>query len=371
MNSPSIPTPNDPKKSSGLGKLGRLFPWGRSNDLPRVERVPITTQPVQHNAPGGKTLNFKANKGPGGSGVYIDVENLQEDAQSLISSLMHNWPSAAPAPARMTLYVRADQVELWRLWTVDQFGSVQVLVKGIQHFSRDSSKNSADIAMATNAIADFVRGRIGHIVVFSDDSDFISLYAAIRDEVDGVRGPVPFLWAVTDRHKSLSANVKQFFPRDLLHVVSADYRSPKTHQPMRSRPTVSRRPARPAPSHPPSRSPSPPPSPSPSPSISQAPPTPPPFSPAPLADQGSPWADMARAIVREQPVGTFKSTDCQDIIKRRWPGHRLARVGGAAFGTEFKKSIWPELEKLSVTIPNLNRKPVTYELTKEAKAAVR
>ena len=80
---------------------------------------------------------------------------------------------------------------------------------------------------------------------------------------------------------------------------------------------------------------------------------------------------MARTIVRERPVGTFKSTDCQDIIRRRWPGHRLARVGGAAFGTEFKKNIWPELEKLSVKIPNFNRKPVTYELTKEAKAAVR
>ena len=248
MNSPSTSTPNGSKRVSGLARLGRLFPWARSNDLPRVESVLRVPRTTERNTPGGRTLNFKSNKGPKGSGVYIDVENLQEDAQTLISSLMFNWPNAAPAPSRMTLYVRADQVELWRLWTVDQFGDVQVLVKGIQHFSRDSSKNSADIAMATNAIADLVRGRIGHIVVFSDDSDFISLYAAIRDEVDGSRDRIPFLWAVTDRHKSLSVNVKQFFPRNLLYVVSADYRPPKAHSspPLKTRSSVPRRSPRPA-----------------------------------------------------------------------------------------------------------------------------
>ena len=361
MNNPSTPQPNGSKWTSGIKGLGRIFasPFSRGRQEAQIRVIQTSSEVPNQNRPGGRTLNYRNNKGSKGSGVYIDVENLQEDAQTLISSLMYSWPDAAPAPSRMTLYVRADQVELWRLWAVDQFGGVQVLVKGIQHFSRDSSKNSADIAMATNAIADFVRGRIGHIVVFSDASDFISLYAAIRDEEDGSRGPTPFLWAVTDRHKSLSANVKQFFPRDLLHVVTADSRSSRAHPPLRSRPSPSRRPARPTPA------------PSPQPSISQAPPTPPPFSPAPLAAQGSPWADMARTIVRERPLGAFKSTDCQDIIRRRWPGHRLARVGGAAFGTEFKKNLWPELEKLSVKIPNLNRKPITYELTREAKDAVR
>ena len=363
MNNPSLSPSNGSKWTSGIKGLGRILasPFSRGRHEAQIRVIQTSPDNTNQSRPGGRTPTLKANKGPGGSGVYIDVENLQEDAQTLISSLMFNWPDAAPAPSRITLYVRADQVELWRLWTVDQFAGVQVLVKGIQHFSRDSSKNSADIAMATNAIADFVRGRIGHIVVFSDDSDFISLYAAIRDEVDGSRGPIPFLWAVTDRHKSLSANVKQFFPRDLLHIVSADHRSSRSRPspPPRTRSGASRRSARPALT------------PSPSPSISHAPPTPPPFSPAPLAEQGSPWADMARTIVRERPVGPFKSTDCHDIIRRRWPGHRLARVSGAAFGTEFKKNIWPELEKLSVKIPNINRKPVTYELTKEAKAAVR
>ena len=79
---------------------------------------------------------------------------------------------------------------------------------------------------------------------------------------------------------------------------------------------------------------------------------------------------MARIIVRERPLGAFKSTDCQGIIGRRWPGHQMAKAGAAAFGNEFKKSIWPELEKLGVKIPNENRKPITYEMTKEAKSAV-
>ena len=361
MDNSSLSPSSESSRGSGLRGLGRILasPFSRSRHKSQIRVISTSPENPRQTNPGGKTLNYRTNKGSKGSGVYIDVENLQEDAQTLISSLMHNWPEAAPTPSRMTLYVRADQAELWRLWTVDQFGGVQVIVKGIQHFSRDSSKNSADIAIATNAIADFVRGRIAHIVVFSDDSDFISLYGAIRDEVDGSRDPIPFLWAVTDRHKSLSANVKQFFPRNLLHVVSADSRSRRAHPPLRTRPGVSRRPTRPVST------------PSPQPSISQAPPTPPPLAPAPLAAQGNSWADMARTIVRERPLGAFKSTDCQDIIRRRWPGHRLARVGGAAFGTEFKKSIWPELEKLSVKIPNPNRKPVTYELTNEAKAAVR
>ena len=86
-----------------------------------------------------------------------------------------------------------------------------------------ASKNSADIAIAINAIADLVLKRVTHVVVFSDDSDFISLYAAIRDEpeIPFCAGSTPFLWVVTDREGSLSAMVKQFFPPDHLHVVSA------------------------------------------------------------------------------------------------------------------------------------------------------
>lgn len=358
MDNSSLTPSDESSRGSGLKGLGRTLTslFSRSRQESKIRVISRPAESVGESNPARRGLNYRTRKDSKGSGVYIDVENLQEDAQILISSLMFNWPNAAPPPSRIILYVRADQVELWRLWAVDQFGDVHVLVKGIQHFSRDLSKNSADIAIATNAIADYVRGRISHIVVFSDDSDFISLYGAIRDEVDSSRGTTPFLWAVTDRHKSLSVNVRQFFPRNLLHVVAADHRAFKP--PLQSRSAAPRRPVRSTPARIAAASPT------------STAPTPPPLAPAPLAGQGNSWADMARTIVRELPTGAFKSTDCQDIIRRRWPGHRLARVGGAAFGTEFKKNIWPELEKLNVKIPNINRKPVTYEITRESKSMV-
>ena len=121
------------------------------------------------------------------------------------------------------LYVRADQVELWRLWAAGRYPGLEVGVSGTQRFSQSASKNSADIAMATHAMADLALRRVDHVVMFSDDSDFISLYVAIRDEpgIPLTGGRVPFLWVVTDRPGSLSATVKQFFPPDHLHVVPA------------------------------------------------------------------------------------------------------------------------------------------------------
>ena len=50
---------------------------------------------------------------------------------------------------------------------------------------------------------------------------------------------------------------------------------------------------------------------------------------------------MADAVIREIPVGSFKSTDCQSIIKKHWPNHALAKAGGAEFGTQFKNNVWP------------------------------
>ena len=108
---------------------------------------------------------------------------------------MEHWPDKAPAPSRLTLYVRADQVELWRLWAASRFSDLEVVVKGTQHFSMTSTKNSADIAIATNAMADLIVGRVAHVALLSDDSDFISLYGAVRDEpeipLSGWQGAIP------------------------------------------------------------------------------------------------------------------------------------------------------------------------------------
>ena len=274
------------------------------------------------------------NQETGRSGLYVDVENLQTDGQSMVENLIENWPDKAPSPSRLSLYVRADQVELWRLWANSRFADLEVMVHGTQHFSLSPTKNSADIAIATNAMADLVLDRVTHVVVFSDDSDFISLYAAIRDEpgIPLSEEKVPFLWVVTDREGPLSATVKQFFPPGQLHLVRVKGKN-----------------------------------------VGQAGSV----LPAPKSEKGSEpaaanadvWVEMARAVVEEIEVGQFKSTDCQRIIRERWPQHSLASAGGGAFGIEFKNNIWPVLERWGVGISNPGKKPIRYEMVEKARLA--
>ena len=270
---------------------------------------------------------------PGRAGLYVDVENLHSDGQRIIQSLIDSWPGGVPAPSRLTLYVRADQVELWRLWATSRFTNLDVVVHGTQHFSMSSSKNSADIAIATNAMADLVLHRVTNVVVFSDDSDFISLYVSIRDEpgIPLTDGEVPFLWVVTDREGSLSATVKQFFPTDKLHIVETERdEDGKVASAESLQPATAQGP------RPPSR---------------------------------HIWTDMAEAVLRDIPVGPFKSTECQPVIRRVWPDHPLAQAGGAEFGSQFKNNIWPVLRDLGVKIENSGRKPIKYDMTVEAKQA--
>lgn len=267
-----------------------------------------------------------------GGGLYVDVENLRANGQQIIESLLESWPSITAPPTRLCIYVRADFVELWRLWATSRFPQLTVLVKGIQHFSTYASKNSADIALATNAISDLLLGRVTHVVVLSDDSDFISLYVAIRDEMallQPQRRSVPFLWVITNRDDSVSSTVKQYFPSEYLHVVQVKGEgggSPSTSQ------------------------------------VSQ-----PAETTALHGGTSHQWEDIAEAIIAQIPVGIFKSTNCQPIIKQNWPGHSLANASGPVFGTEFLKRLWPILEKRGVKIANPGKKPIRYEMTQSAK----
>ena len=268
------------------------------------------------------------------SGLYVDVENLNSDGQLMVEKLAEDWPPGVPALSRLTLYVRADQVELWRLWASNRFKDLMVSVKGTQHFSLSSSKNSADIAIAINAMTDLVLKRITHVVVFSDDSDFISLYVAIRDEPDVLvgHGEVPFLWVVTDREGSLSTTIRQFFPLDQLHVVSAGSSSTKAVAEAKS--TRSGKSGKSS-------------------------------NPAEIT-----WSEMAERIRQEIPVGGFKSTDCQAVIKKHWPEHALAKAGGASIGSDFKNNIWPVLQTYGVKISEPGKAPIRYEMTAEAKGSL-
>ena len=257
-----------------------------------------------------------------GSGLYVDVENLHSSGQTVIQGLVENWPGKIPPPSHLTLYVQADQAELWRLWAVNRFSDLEVMVKGTQHFSMTSTKNSADIAIATNAMADLILGRVDHVAVLSDDSDFISLYAAIRDDphISLVDGKVPFLWVVTDRVGSLSTTIKQFFPPDQLHTVAVIPSGRQNAQASESSSSV--------------------------------------------------WEEMAREVARDIQVGSFKSTDCQPVIRKNWPSHPMASAGGPAFGIEFKNNVWPILEGWGVKIRNPGKKPVQYEMTHGVKNAM-
>jgi hypothetical protein len=356
-----------------------------------------------------------------GSGVYIDVENLHPDGQTVIDALLDGWPDDWPEPSQLSLYTRADQAELWRVWAEHRFGHLRVAAHGTQHFSWSSTKNSADIAIAINAISDLVLQRVNNVVVLSDDSDFISLYVAIRDEqgIPRVEGRAPFLWAVTDRKGPLSTTVEQFFPPTHLHVVSADRnrhsRQPvaavDTSRPLRTPPpavpvTVPARPVNAPPVNAAAINTPPPevqpalapvrtpamPANTPSPEVQTqlatvtatvtapvtGPATPAETPPAddqqpvepPAQKPGETHREMAKAVVKSLPVGSFKSGDAQAIIKKEWPTHHMAKASGGSFGTDFKNRIWPVLETWGVRIPNHGKKPIQYEMTTEAKEAV-
>ena len=67
-------------------------------------------------------------------------------------------------------------MKLWRLWATGRYPALEVGGSGAQCFSPSASRNPTDIAMADLALR-----RVDHRVVFSDDSDFISLHVHILE----------------------------------------------------------------------------------------------------------------------------------------------------------------------------------------------
>lgn len=292
-----------------------------------------TDYEVSNRSPGSEDSSASLGLKPA-SGLYVDIENLRAYGKQIVMSLLESWPTVAPVPKLLCLYVKADLVELWRLWATSQFRSLTVVVKGVQHFSTSPSKNSADMALATDAISDLLLGRVGYVVVVSDDSDFMVLYAKVRDEMARSQpevGRVPFLWVVTDRTDTLSATVREYFPSDYVHTVQC--------QDVGSVVPIKSAVASPAKTSDTDRN---------------EPPT---------------GEAFARAIIEHIPVGTFKAADVQQIIKQLWPSHSLATAGGPAFGTEFMKNIWPFLERRGAEVANPGRKPRRYNMTEKAKGA--
>ena len=224
---------------------------------------------------------------------------------------MESWPEKNYPLARLNLYVQADQAKLWEVWAESQFSELAVRVSGIQHFSMQDSKNSADIAIVADAVGDFVSGATKFVAVMSDDSDFMALYVKLKELTVG---KPPFLWVMTDRDRTRSATIKSYFPNDHRHVVSLPSRldtSLASHDGIR--------------------------------------------------DNSNQFKEMANLIVEQFSVGTFKSTDCQPIIKKHWPNHPMASMSGPQFGIEFGNKIWPILNELGVE--RQETKPRKYEVT--------
>jgi hypothetical protein len=259
--------------------------------------------------------------------LYVDIENLQEIAQDSLISAVEHWPAGFPKPGTIKLYVKADQTELWRIWGNHNFHSIEVVVNGVQHYTFNGSKNSADLFLALDAFGDITKGRTKYVAVLSDDSDYVSLFAAIKKEtVISGNSRLPFLWLMTNRPDTRSQMLTDFFPSEYVHTLS------------NAEITI------PAAGH-----------------VRKVSPPKPIFSDQEL---------IARTIIQNIPVGTFKSTDTKKIIVKYFPANVLGKSDFALFGTQFSKVIWPYLEKFGVTSQKPSRGPRKYEITELAKKAV-
>ena len=293
------------------------------------------------------------------TGIYADIQNLQEMAKEILVLLVRRWPVGMPAPKKLNLYVRADHAHLWRVWASDTFNELEVTVKGVQHYSLAATKNAADMAIAVDAISDFNHRRVSHVAVVSDDSDFISVYAKVAEEFSIVKkitheDPVPFLWVLTDRIDTKSTLLQEFFPPRYIHVVDRyavwdddefdddyDQEEPAPDDDVEDEDQVSAEELsangdRPRPS---------------------------------VHRDLSVTERIALQLIRDMPVGKFKSTDCQQIIRTNFPGHQLAAADGPAFGVIFRRDLLPFMEKRGV-LEIGNQKPRQYEMTLDAKRSL-
>ena len=260
-------------------------------------------------------------------GLYVDVENLQDIAKQAIISTIENWPDEFPKPTMLRLYTKADQTELWQIWAADKYPSIDVQVKGVQHYVLKGSKNSADLSLALDALSDILKSRTTYIAVLSDDSDFASLYTKLKHELsDAGNHKIPFLWFVTDRPDTRSPNLNDFFPSECLRMINCAF-SKETTTKQKGKHFIEE-----------------------------------------LAKNEE--ERIALTIIQNIPTGTFKSTDCKKIIDFYFSQHSLSKTDSAKFGAQFLKTIWPLLEKYGVREPNPEKRPHKYEMTETAKKKI-
>ncbi|MDE0036615.1 MAG: NYN domain-containing protein [Gammaproteobacteria bacterium] len=255
---------------------------------------------------------------PGAAGVYVDIENLRnaDHARTVIGTVVQDWPEDLPPVRRLCLYAPADKTGLWRAWGPGRFPELDVRVRGIQRFARES-KNSADMAIVADAIADFANGTVRHVAVVSNDSDFGALFVKLQELASSPGGTdaPPFLWINLAGGSGLSREIVDFVPERLRWVVAP---------PARQRPAKA-------------------------------------SSRAENDSGGLPAIPtIVEWLLEEIPPGKFRAGDVLEIIRRHCPHHPAAQTGGAC-GRFLSRQLMPLLCGRGVSV--VRQRPRTYERT--------
>lgn len=276
-----------------------------------------------------------------GAAIYVDTENLRDSdhAQTLVGRIVADWPNDRPPLGNLSLYVRADRVASWEMWAEATYPNLQVRVRGVQHFTNNKAKNSADLAITADAVADLVTGQANAVAVVSNDSDFGALFVKVKELARSVGvEQTPFLWITSPEAGGLSPELERFIPDSLRWDLSNAALPPVSQRPV----------AQPDPPQLPE------------------PERPPALSPAIQATSPDSQNEaIADELIRRLPVGKFKVTDAHEVFQQLWPEHPAAS-GPAQFGTFLLKEVWPILQKRGVLMTRKSS-PRTYEITQAAK----
>ena len=282
-------------------------------------------------------INNHATAPSPGAAIYVDTENLRDSdhAQNIVAQIVADWPGPLPLGS-VSLYVRADKIAVWEMWAESSYPDLRVRVRGVQHFSNHRAKNSADLAITADAVADLVTGQAGAVAVVSNDSDFGALFVKVKEmaRAAGLEH-TPFLWITSPDAGALSPEMERFIPDAMrwdlsatpaVPVAAVDEPEPKP-LPEAARPAL------------------------------------------PAANGDNPGNEtIADELIRRLNVGKFKVTDAHDIFQELWPRHPAA-AGPAQFGTFLLKAVWPILQKRGVLMTRKSS-PRTYEITQAAKESI-
>ena len=311
---------------TGLPKcLGRLRAFFTDRETPTVRAVGANE--------GDREERFTAR----GAAVYVDVENLGGAAQEVISQVVDDLSSESDyrTPTSLSLYVKADKLELWRIWADGKWPQMDLRVRGVQHFTNGSrSKNSADLAITADATEDFALGRTSLVAVVSNDSDFGALFVKIHEmSIQREYERTPFLWITSERGGALSPEVKRFVPDEFLWQLApiCSDQPIQSHMEGRDAGMASVR-AR--------------------------------------TEEPSPQERIARTMVRHMPVGGFKASDARKIVSQHMPDSSAPK-DDARFGQFLLNEVAPVLKDMGVKVNRDQKSTKRYAITEESKRRIR